>query len=283
MSTSWGQANYSDDHSSATERSPWRGGMSIKIGEGDHLPPREEKPETKSRAYKCQKLSIIIPVYNEQSTIKEVIDQVVKVDLNPIQKEIIIYDDGSTDASLEIIKHEQLAHSDIVKVYASTTNLGKGAAIRFGFRHATGDVIIIQDADLELNPREYADLIRPILNGQTNVVYGSRFKDKNKSVPLKTRLANRILTSLTNLLYGSHLTDMETAYKVFRADVIKTLQLRCAGFDIEPEITARLLRAGHSIYEVPVAYDPRTSQEGKKISWRDGIEAIYTLAKCRFT
>lgn len=257
--------------------------MLIKIREGDHPPPRKEKPEMKSRTYKCQKLSIIIPVYNEQSTIKEVIDQVIEVDLNPIQKEIIICDDGSTDGSLEVIKHEQLAHGDIVRVYTSTINLGKGAAIRFGFRHATGDIIIIQDADLELNPREYADLIQPILNGQTNVVYGSRFKGKNKGVPLKTHLANRILTSLTNLLYGSHLTDMETAYKVFKADIIKTLQLRCDGFDIEPEITARLLRAGHSIYEVPITYDPRTSQEGKKISWRDGIEAIYTLAKCKFT
>jgi glycosyltransferase involved in cell wall biosynthesis len=257
--------------------------MLTKIREGDHPPPRKEKPEMKSRAYKCQKLSIIIPVYNEQSTIKGVIDQVLEVDLNPIQKEIIIYDDGSTDGSLEIIEREQLAHSDIIKAYTSTTNLGKGAAIRFGFKQATGDIVIIQDADLELNPREYADLIQPILNGQANVVYGSRFKGKNKGVPLKTRLANRILTSLTNLLYGSHLTDMETAYKVFKADVVKTLQLRCVGFDIEPEITARLLRAGHSIYEVPVTYNPRTSQEGKKISWRDGIEAIYTLAKCKFT
>ncbi len=237
----------------------------------------------KRQVHECRKLSIIIPVYNEQSTIKEVIDQVVAVDLDSIQKEIIICDDGSTDGSVEIIEREQLAHGDVVKVHTSAINLGKGAAVRFGFGIATGDIVIIQDADLELNPREYAGLIQPILSGQTNVVYGSRFKHKNKAVPLKARLANRILTILTNLLYGGHLTDMETAYKVFRADVIKALRLRCVGFDIEPEITARLLQAGHAIHEVPIAYNPRTSQEGKKISWRDGIDAIYTLVKCKYT
>jgi glycosyltransferase involved in cell wall biosynthesis len=229
------------------------------------------------------KLSIIIPVYNEFSTIKEVIDRVSEIDLDLIEKEIIVSDDGSTDGSAEIIKRQWLAHNDVIKVHTSPINLGKGAAIRLGFKYATGDIIIIQDADLELDPREYVNLLQPILNRQVDVVYGSRFKSKNKGISLKTRLANRLLTGLTNLLYRGHLTDMETAYKVFRAEAIKNLHLRCVGFDIEPEITAKLLRAGHSIYEVPVTYNPRTIEEGKKISWRDGIEAVYTLLKCRFS
>jgi glycosyltransferase involved in cell wall biosynthesis len=229
------------------------------------------------------KLSVVIPVYNEQSTIKEVIDRVLAVDLAPLQKEIIISDDGSTDGSAEIIERERLAHSDLIKVHASVINLGKGAAVRFGFKYASGDVVIIQDADLELDPAEYSHLLQPILAGQADVVYGSRFKGHNENISLKTRLANRFLTGLTNLLYGGHLTDMETAYKVFKAEVIKNLSLRCVGFDIEPEITAQVLKGGYTIHEVPIAYNPRTSQEGKKISWRDGIEAIYTLLKYRLT
>jgi glycosyltransferase involved in cell wall biosynthesis len=228
------------------------------------------------------KLSIVIPVYNEYSTIKEVINRVLEVELGPIQKEIIVSDDGSTDGSAEVIEREQLAHGDVIKAHTSPINLGKGAAIRLGFNYATGDIIIIQDADLELNPEEYVDLLQPILERQADVVYGSRFKSKNPGISLRTRLANYFLTGLTNLLYGGHLTDMETAYKVFRAEVIKDLRLRCVGFDIEPEITAKLLRAGHSIHEVAIAYNPRTVREGKKISWRDGIEAIYTLLKCKF-
>ncbi len=229
------------------------------------------------------RLSVVIPVYNEQSTIKEVIERVLAVDLGPLQKEIIISDDGSTDASAEIIERERLVHSDLIKVHASVINLGKGAAIRFGFKYASGDVVIIQDADLELDPAEYTYLLQPILTGQADVVYGSRFKGRNKNISLKTRLANRFLTGLTNLLYQGHLTDMETAYKVFKAEVIKDLRLRCVGFDIEPEITAQILKAGYTIHEVPIGYNPRTAQEGKKISWRDGIEAIYTLLKYRFT
>lgn len=236
-----------------------------------------------STAASYGKLSVVIPVYNEQSTIKEVIERVLAVDLDPLQKEIIISDDGSTDGSAEIIERERLAHSELIKVHASAINLGKGAAIRFGFKYASGDVVIIQDADLELDPTEYTHLLQPILTGRADVVYGSRFKGRNKNISLKTRLANRFLTSLTNLLYGGHLTDMETAYKVFKAEVIKNLRLRCVGFDIEPEITAQVLKAGYTIHEVPIAYNPRTTQEGKKISWRDGIEAIYTLLKYRFT
>ena len=240
-------------------------------------------PTKSDQACDCQKLSIIIPVYNEQSTIKEVIRQVIDVDLGPIQKEIIICDDGSTDGSAEIIQRAHLAHKSIIEVHTSAVNLGKGAAVRAGFERASGDIVIIQDADLELDPREYVDLLQPILDGRANVVYGSRFKRKNENVPLKTRLGNRLLTSLANLLFGVRLTDMHTAYKVFEANIIKSLPLHCAGFNIDPEVTARLLQAGYTIYEVPVAYNPRTPQEGKKVSWYHGVEAIYTLLKCKFT
>ena len=226
------------------------------------------------------KLSVIIPVYNEEATIGEVIDRVQAVDLGDIEKEIIVSDDGSTDQSGQIITGKE-RDSRAIKVHTSQINFGKGSAIRFGLEYATGDVVIIQDADLELDPNEYNDLLQPILDGYADVVYGSRFKHRVRNVPLRTRLANRFLTLLTNFLYRSHLTDMETAYKVFRRDVLAGLSLRSVGFDFEPEITAKLLRAGRKIHEVPISYNPRTQQEGKKISWIDGIEAIYTLLKYR--
>ncbi len=240
-------------------------------------------PRTDCRTTRpCRKISILIPVYNERATIKEVVDRVLEIRLGSLEKEIIICDDGSTDGSIEMIESERSAYDEIIRIHVSEINLGKGAAIRFGFKYATGDIVAIQDADLELDPREYVDLIQPIIDGRADVVYGSRFTSKNPRIRLKTRLANYFLTALTNLLFGSRLTDMETAYKVFRSEIIKNLRLRCVGFDIEPEITAQLLRAGYPIYEVPVDYSPRTSQEGKKISWRDGVEAIYTLLKCKF-
>ena len=228
------------------------------------------------------KLSIIIPVYNEESTIGQVIERVLGVDLGTIQKEIIVCDDGSSDDSQRVIEYERAAHADIVKVHTSIINLGKGAAIRFGLKFASGEVIILQDADLELDPDEYVELLAPIVRGEADVVFGSRFKRPNPNIPRKTVLANRFLTALTNVLYGGHLTDMETGYKVFRRDALEGIRLRQVHFDFEAEVTAKFLQAGRRIVEVPVKYNPRTKIAGKKISWADGVEAIYTLVKYRW-
>ncbi len=223
-------------------------------------------------------LSIIIPVYNEEQTVTELFNKVYQVKLKNVIKEIIIVDDGSTDISKKLIKTLKKQNTD-VKVFISEINLGKGGAIRFGLKKATGDIILIQDADLELEPKEYHKLISPIIQGKAEIVYGSRFLKKSPNIPVKTVLANKCLTLLTNLLYGSNLTDMETAYKVFRAEIIKNIRLRCVEFDFEPEVTAKILQLGYKIHEVPISYSPRRENEGKKISFYDGIEAISQLVK----
>lgn len=223
-------------------------------------------------------LSVIIPVYNEKSTVAEVIDRVVGVEL-PVKKEIIIVDDGSNDGTTEILETKRLI---IKKIYSSPVNIGKGAAIRIGLSFADGDIILIQDADLELDPDEYKNLLQPFFEQDASVVYGSRFLKKNPTVPLTRRLANRFLTAVTNALYGLKLTDMETAYKVFTKEVKNSISLKTNKFDIEPEITARICQAGYKIFEVPVSYLPRTKFEGKKIKWQDGLKAVLTLFRCRF-
>jgi glycosyltransferase involved in cell wall biosynthesis len=230
----------------------------------------------------AHKVSIVIPVYNEEQSLAEVLDQVCAVKLEGMVKEIIISDDGSIDDTPNIISRYLASATVIVKVHTSPTNLGKGAAVRLGISQARGDIVIIQDADLELSPAEYMCLLEPILAGEVAVVYGSRFARRENRISRRTRWANWFLTTLTNVLFGSSLTDMETAYKVFRREVLTHLKLRCVRFDFEPEITARLLQAGYLIHEVPISYTPRTVDEGKKISWIDGIEAIYTLFRCRF-
>ena len=227
------------------------------------------------------KLSVIIPVYNEESTIAEVIRRVSNVVIEGVDKEIIVADDGSTDQTSSIIANTQRNES-IIKVHTSLINLGKGAAVRFGLEYATGDVIIIQDADLELNPEEYIKLLEPILNGESDVVYGSRFMKRNPNIPTITRFANRFLTLLGNMMFSGGLTDMETAYKVFKSSVAKQISLRSVGFEFDAEITAKILLAGNKIREVPITYNPRSKIEGKKLSWKDGVKTIYILLKCKF-
>lgn len=229
------------------------------------------------------KLSIVIPVYNEESTIAEVIRRVVDVHLDGIEKEIIVVNDGSTDNSREVINQANQDHQDVMLIHHSLINLGKGAAVRYGFEMASGDIIIIQDADLELDPNEYHLLLQPILDQRAVVVYGSRFLKPNPRIPAHTKRGNAVTNFAARLLFGSKLTDMHTAYKVFRADVIKSVHLKAVKFDIDPEITARLLMAGYEIVEVPIDYHPRTPEEGKKVKWTDGIEAIIRLLRCRFS
>lgn len=222
-------------------------------------------------------LSVIIPVYNEKTTITEVIEKVSSLDL-PIEKEIIVVDDGSTDGTVEVL---QLSRDKVKTTHLAPVNLGKGAAIRIGLTLINGDIVLIQDADLELDPNEFLQLIRPILEEKTSVVYGSRFLKKNP-VPFSRYLANYFLTSTTNLLFGTRLTDMETAYKVFTREVANELSLKSNRFDIEPEITAQIALKGYEIFEVPISYIPRTKYEGKKIKWRDGVKGLWTLLKYWF-
>jgi len=229
------------------------------------------------------KLSIIIPVYNEEQTIGEVIERVWKVDLGALEREVIIVNDGSSDGTRRAIDTSRWISDQRVKTYDNPINLGKGAAVRTGLAFATGDILLVQDADLELDPNEYVRLVAPILDGRTDIVYGSRFLAASDRVALSRRVANRFLTTLTNILFGGNLTDMETAYKVFKPSVLEGIRLRCVGFDFEPEVTARMLKSGRRILEVPIGYRPRNEHEGKKIRWIDGVDAVYALLKCRFT
>lgn len=224
------------------------------------------------------KLSILIPVYNELRTVAEAVRRARTVDL-PVDREILIIDDGSTDGTGEIIK--RLVDST-VKVLTQPANMGKGAALRRGFEESTGDYVIVYDADLEYDPRDWPALLRPILEGEARAVYGSRFTGERRNMMFWHWVGNRFLSLLTNVLYNTTLSDMETCSKLIEGDLIRSLHLTSNRFDIEPEITAKLLRLGVRIYEIPIRYTGREVEEGKKISWRDGFPALWALVKYRF-
>ena len=225
------------------------------------------------------RLTIVIPAYNEAATITAVLARVYAVAL-PIAREVIVVNDGSTDATRAQIEAVRASYPELI-VLDMPRNSGKGAAIAHGVRAATGDVVVIQDADLEVHPAEHVRLLGPILEDGATVVYGSRFLGRRHGLALNI-LANRALTVLTNLLYGARISDMETAYKMVRRDVFDRLILECRRFDFEPEITAKLLRCGHRIVELPISYTPRSRQEGKKIKWQDGVVAVQVLFRYRF-
>jgi glycosyltransferase involved in cell wall biosynthesis len=225
-------------------------------------------------------LSILVPVFNESRTVVSVLERLTTVEL-PVAREIIVVNDGSSDGTRDVLDAYPVQGS-VVTILHVEQNAGKGAAIRLGLRHARGTIIAIQDADLELDPSQLAALVTPIVAGETNVVYGSRFLAGRPDAPWLTILANRTLTLLTNLLFGARITDMETCYKIMRTDVARSLDLESNRFDIEPEITAKLLLAGQRILELPVYFKPRQRAEGKKIGWRDGFRALRVLAAYRF-
>jgi glycosyltransferase involved in cell wall biosynthesis len=225
------------------------------------------------------KLSVIMPVYNEAGTVEEIVRRVLA---EAHEKELVIVDDGSSDGTREILARLAVAHPEQVRVILHERNRGKGAAVRTGLEQAAGDVILIQDADLEYDPSDYSLLLEPIEQGHADVVYGSRFLGVHRAFLYWHMLGNKLLTGVTNLLYNATLTDMETCYKAMRAEFIQGVRLRSNTFDIEPEITAKLLKRHARLYEVPIHYYGRDFSEGKKIHWYDGFRAIWTLVKYRF-
>jgi glycosyltransferase involved in cell wall biosynthesis len=223
-------------------------------------------------------LSVVMPVYNERNTIEEIIPRVLAV---PIRTELIVVDDGSTDGTRDLLTGLQQKHS--FKLIFQPKNGGKGAALRRGFQEVSGDLVVIQDADLEYSPEEFPDLISLICQGRADVVFGSRFLGRHRVFLFTHYAGNRLLTLITNVLYNTMLTDMETCYKVMRTEVLRSMTLESPGFGIEPELTAKIFKRGYRVYEVPITYDGRGYEDGKKITWRDGLVALWVLLKYRFT
>ena len=226
----------------------------------------------------AMKISVVIPVYNEENTLREIVRRVQAVG---VADEIVIVDDGSVDGTREILK--DMEDHNPLEVVLHERNKGKGAAVRTGIQHATGDVVIVQDADLEYDPRDYEALLKPIREGLADVVYGSRFLGgPRRPVMFWHMVANKMLTLMTNILYDTILTDMETGYKVFKREVVQDMGLKARRFEFEPEFTAKVLKRDVRIFEVPITFNPRDYDEGKKIGLKDAFEAVWTLLKYRF-
>jgi glycosyltransferase involved in cell wall biosynthesis len=223
-------------------------------------------------------LSIVMPAYNERHTIEEIIRRVLAI---PIRTELIVVDDGSKDGTRDLLT--RLAQDLTFKLVLQPINSGKGAALRRGFQEVTGDLVAIQDADLEYSPEEFPQLISLICEGRADVVYGSRFLGRHRVFLFTHYAGNRFLTLVTNVLYNTMLTDMETCYKVMRTEVLRSFPLESSGVGIEPELTAKIFKREYRVYEVPISYDGRNYDEGKKITWRDGLIALWVLLKYRFT
>jgi glycosyltransferase involved in cell wall biosynthesis len=223
-------------------------------------------------------LSVIVPVFNERSTVAEIVRRMRAVEL-PVEREIVIVDDGSYDGTTDVLT--QLRDST-VRVVGHGANRGKGAAIRTGLENSTGDLVLVQDADLEYDPEDWPRLLAPVLKGRARVVYGSRFTGERRNMLFLHWVGNRFLSLVTNVLYNSTLSDMETCYKLFDRRVLDGIRLQADRFDFEPEFTAKVLRRGIRIYEVPISYAGREPNEGKKITWHDGVIALWTLVKYRF-
>ncbi len=228
---------------------------------------------------KLRKLSVVVPVFNERNTLVEIVRRMRKVELpDSVEREILVIDDGSDDGTRDVL--HQLGDST-VRVIMHEHNRGKGAAVRTGFEHATGDYVLIQDADLEYDPEDWPRLLAPVLSGKARVVYGSRFTGERRNMLFFHWVGNRFLSLTTNVLYNTTLSDMETCYKLIDRKLLDQLQLHSNGFDIEPEITAKILKRKVRIYEVPISYTGREVDEGKKITWTDGFAALWTLVKYR--
>ena len=224
-------------------------------------------------------LSVIVPVFNERNTVTEILRRMRRVEL-PIDLEVIVVDDGSSDGTDRVLAAQE---DSTVRVLTHRSNQGKGAAVRTGLNAARGDLILIQDADLEYDPSDWTRLLQPVLSGRAKVVYGSRYMGEREAVSLRRWMADRGLSAIASVLYNTAISDMQTCFKLIDRDVLNSISITSDHFDLEPEITAKLLRAGHRIYEVPVSFSGRRRSEGRKYTWRDGMEAAATLVRLRFS
>lgn len=240
-----------------------------------------KKDVKQTKQNKTKKLSIVMPVYNEKDLVIDVLKKVREIKIDGVDIELIVVDDCSKDGTTEIIKKKASKYAD--KILYHSVNQGKGAALKTGFKEATGDVIIVQDADFEYDPLEIPSVVMPIFEGKADVVYGSRFLDGESLGYKQNQIANKVLTGLSNFMTGLKVTDMETCYKAFKADIIQSIDIKEKRFGFEPEITAKISKKKVKLIEVPIHYYPRTKEEGKKINMKDGFRALYCIAKYKFT